>query len=510
MADVLCKVVNKEGTSGTVHATLPVNLENARRVGGGGQPGRATFTVSPFEPGLAQLKKEHLGGVREVQLWDADGCRWWGVPLDVELVDRRSLRYHCVDLKYHPQRRFFGPIVNNYWSPNADFEAGLANWTAVGCTATPDPAWKALGSQSVRLEQATAGVDTYLRRRHTTTTTTDPVFFAAKAMLRVDAAAWNGPALEERGLYLELQQPAGTFYPAVAPEWASITEGTERDGYIPLLLETGITVPAGGTFTIEGRLMAVGKCWWDHTALQTEESVGSARSGDLVEVIITRVAQYMQDPTQGKSDLSMPVVVVGPAGPIDVRIFQFYAGGNILAALSEFVERALVDWDVTWPLDGSSRSLTVWTAGRGAPSGATLTFPGNVVGQPRWSASGSDVVTKARRTGRGSKATMDVFEAVDTSQMGGLTLERVDSAPQDTPPAGLYQLAAADVAKHRAPVERTEYRLPAGEVWGVFDVGDTLTVTNDYGPVIQGTAARRVHHLDWDGDSVLVGWEDDV
>lgn len=517
MTDVLLKVVDKEGTAGTVHAEFPVNLEKAEFTPGGADPGEASWTVSPFEPGLAELRKEHLAGFREVQLWDlaGDKCRWWGVPLTFDLEDAQTMRYRARDLKWHLLRRFTGPIRNNLWSPNPDFEDDLDEWTAVGSglTATASSEWKALGTKSAKLVQTTAGVDSFLRRRVTITTTTDPVFYAAKALLRVLSAGWGGAALGERGLYLELQESAGgALVAGVDPRWAAINEATPRDSFDPVYLETGITAPAGLTDAcIEGRLYAPeGTAYYDHTGLFTEESVGSALDGDPVDVVFTALTNYANDPAWGKSGLAIPVTVVGGSGPDIIRHHQFYRSENILELMNQYVREGLLEWDFEWPDDGSERGITVWTAGRGSviPSGTfKIQFPGNVTSL-RYGADGTQVTTKARFTGRGSKATQDVYEAEDTSQMGGLTLESVDSAPDSTPTDGLYRLAAQKVARHRAPTDSDGYWLPDSLVFGTLGIGDTVTVEHDYGPAITGTVTKRIGALEWNGTAVLPSWED--
>lgn len=508
----LCKVVDKEGTSGTVHASFPVNIDRAVLVPGGNLPAEAGFTVHPFEPGLVELAKPYLGGRREVQLWDGDACRWWGVPLSYDLESPESIRYRCRDLKYHLHRRAFGPIQTEYLL-DPDFEDGGGDWTAVGCTFTVDGDWKALGTQSAKLVESASGEDSYIYQRVEVTTTTDPVFFPAKVLLRIVGAGWLGPAFDERGLYLELQEtPGGPLVAGVAPVWDVLNNAQPKDAFEPILLEKGITVPAGLTdAVIELRLYSPGgTVRFDHASLHTEESVGSDLDGNPAEDVLTIVANYANDPAWGKSELAMPVTVVGGPAANLVRHHQFYASGNILEAMNEYVAEGLLEWDIVWPDDGSSRGITIWTEGRGStvdPDDLAIEFPGNVVGL-RYGADGTNVTTKARTTGRGSKATQDVFEAIDTSQMDGVTLESVDSAPADVSTDALYRLSAEKVARNREPLDSSAFRLPAPLVWGVAGIGDTITVAAAWGPAVQVLTTKRIASLEWDGPSVLVGWEE--
>lgn len=505
------KVVGRAGTTGTVHATITdhVNVESAEWALPPIGPTSASFTLHPLHPGTAALAKEFLGGRREVQIYRNGECIWWGVPLGGELVDGSTVRFHCVGLLWWFLRRFFGPILNNYFDPNADFESGLTNWTAVGTTATADTTWRARGTQSAKLVQAAAGTDTYLYRRHTITTTTQDVYLEARARLHIAGAGWVGPALYQRGLYLELQQPAGTFYAAVDPVWEPITENTPKDDHDPILLQTGITVPAGGTFTVEGRLYSPGgSVWWDDTALSPEESTGSAVTGDQAHVVLTRIAQYAQDVAWGKSDLLMPVVAEAGTSVNLIRIYQHYANGNIWEAMCEYPAIGACDFDVLYPADGSSSDFRIWPGGRGtAKPAAVLSLPGNAVLDSGFGVDASGIVTKPRFIGGGRGATQSVAEVTDTSSMDGHVLESVDSAPAEANVDSLWSLATTKLADHKAAGTDAGIRLPASAVFGVFWLGDTVTPTVNYGWAQESTP-RRVKRLTLDGsnDSILVGW----
>lgn len=511
MATWAIKVVGRAGTSGTVHATITdeVNVETVEWAMPPLGPTSASFTLHPLHPGAAALAKPYLGGRREVQIYRNGECIWWGVPLGGELVDARSVRFHCVSLLWWFGRRFFGPILNNYWNPNADFEDGLTNWTTVGTTAAVDTAWRAKGTQSAKLTQAAAGTDTYLRRRYEITTTDQPVYLQARAHLHLAGAGWAGPALGERGLYLELQQPAGTLFTDVEPEWAPLTNNTPRDDHNPVEMVAGITVPSPGTFTVEGRLMSPGgDAWWDNTALSPEESTGSTVNGEEADAVLSRIAVYAQDAAWGKSDLLMPVVVEAGTAVSLIRIYQHFDNGNILEAMMEYPAIGACDFDVTWPADGFSSTFRIWPGQRGdAVPGAVLALPGNAVMDSGYSVDGSKIVTKPRRTGLGTGATREVAEVVDTSDMDGHVLESVESAPPEANVDSLWSLAAQDLADNKAPGSHASIRIPAGDVFGEFWLGDTVTPAVDFGWA-QESSPRRVKRLTLDGanDSVLVGW----
>ena len=107
-----------------------------------------------------------------MQIWRDGVCLFWGVPTSAR-ANKTTVTFTCASLEWYYSRRYFGPIQNNYLA-NPDFESGTTSWTGVNTTATASTAWKALGTQSIKLVQATANQDGYIRQRYTTTTTDAP------------------------------------------------------------------------------------------------------------------------------------------------------------------------------------------------------------------------------------------------------------------------------------------------------------------------------------------------
>lgn len=481
------------------------------------QLGEGSFVMHPENADVNLLAPNLLGGRREVQFWRNGVCRWWGVPLNAQLESRAALRFDCVGLLWWITRRFYGPVLNNYWDPNADFEdpIPLNHWTPVGVTAAVSPTWRALGTQSAKLTQAAAGVDSYLRRRHTTDTTAQPVFFAAKALLHIPAAGWVGPAFQERGLYLEAHQtPGGPLIPGVAPQWASITETTPRGHHRPVRLETGITVPQGyPNAEVEGRLYApghTGGMYWDATAIATEESVGSTVTPEPSNIVVTRVMQYIQAVAQGKSSFHMPVTDDAAVFAALVRIYQFHQHGNVFESLLEYPRIGNLEFDVVWPPDGSSRSLHLWPGRRGvAKPASVISYPGNVVLPGGYGVRAGNVTTSSRWLGSGEGADREIGWAVDTSGMDGIILESSDTAPLESAIDSLKGLAVEDLFRKRKPSKTPEATLRAADVFDQFDLGDSPTVNYAYGYATE-SGPRRVTSLDVDAerDAVTVGWEE--
>lgn len=474
----------------------------------------AQFTMHTLDPDAYTYLAPDLLVQSEVQIWRDGRCLFWGIPVQAR-ANLTAVTFSCVGLLWYYTRRYFGPVQNNYLS-NPDFESGLTGWTGVNTTATVSATWRALGAQSVKLEQ-TAAADGYLYQRYTTTTTTVPVFFAVKALCHIPDAAWIEPAFEERGLYIEQQStPGGTAIDANAdpetpysPKWEPITENTQRDYSKPIPLHTGIFIPAGVTRTIEVRLYSPGgTIYWDATALVVEESVGSLVTGEPAGTILARVHNYSQDAAQGKSDEDIGVDGAPGTYPDLVRIWQFFDNGNIFDAMRSLVDDAALEFEITWPATtAADRKLMVWPPGtKGTLKAASpLALGSTTVEDFAYDVNGTAVTTSARVLGQGDGADREVGIATDTSDLDGLVLESVASAPLESPIDSLQRLANDDLADSKAPVRVPDFTVPVEYMIGV-DLGDTVPVTADYG-YVQESGNRRVVkiHIDCAADKATVG-----
>jgi len=503
----ICTVKVGHWTAGAwvVDATLArANVEYVERTIN--EPWSASFSLHTLDPeALTYLSPDKLGGKFEVQVWRDTRCIFWGIPLQAR-CDMTKVTFACAGLLWYYTRRFFGPIQNHYGT-NTDFESGTTGWTASGgVTFTASSTWKALGTQSAKLVSASAGADAYITQSHTTTTTTVPVFFAFKAMFHVAGTGWVGPALEERGLYLEVRNSGGVL--VAGPVWEPLTNETPRDASKPYRLETGITVPAGLTNAVVHRRIYSpgGTIYVDATDIVTEESVGSAVTGDAANTIITRLNTYAQNAAQGKSDLNIGIAAGAGTFPTLVRIYQFFDNGNIWDALSEYPEIAACDLEIAFNVTtGATRDLKMWPGGKGA-SGVTVTLGSNVVEDWSYDVNAGAVVTAPRVLGQGDGADRELGVAVDTSLMGGLVLESVGSAPLEAPIDSLQRLADQALAAAKKPVMVPEFTMKAADVFGVFEEGQTIAITAAYGYWTETAVTRKVISLRYDGakDAVAV------
>lgn len=460
----------------------------------------ADFEMHPLDPQALELAPDLLVQ-REVQIWRDGRCLFWGIPISARAsLDR--VTFSCAGLLWYYGRRYFGPIQNNYLDPNSDFEDGLTHWSATNTTPDISSTWRALGTQSVKLTGTHEG-DGYLYRRYTTTTTTQPVFFAVKAMCHIVGAGWVGPAFEERGLYMEQQStPGGAAIDATAdpptpysPKWEPINEDTPRDHPRPVRLETGIFIPAGVTRTIEVRLYAPGgTIYWDATALVVEESVGSLVTGEPAGTVAARIHNYSQDATQGKSDEDIDVDGAPGTWPTVNQQWQFYDHGNVLDAFKSLIADGRVELEMEWnPTNPTTRKLMLYPPGtKGTLKAASpITLGANVVGDFSYDVNGAEITTSARVLGQGEGADREIGIAVDTSDLDGLVLESVASAPLESPIDSLQRLADEDLADSKAPVRVPEFTLPVECVIPGVSLGDTVPVTASYG-YVQESGNRRV------------------
>ncbi len=119
---------------------------------------------------------------------------------------------------------------------------------------------------------------------------------------------------------------------------------------------------------------------------------------------------------------------------------------------------------------------------------------------------GEQTATRIIRRGSGDGPDREIGVAIDTSFLDGLPLDDVGDAPPEMPIDGLDGLAETDLARLADIVALPEFDVPATGWIGVVEVGDTVPVTIDWGP-IQETTTRRVIsiRLDPKRDRVTVG-----
>lgn len=448
---------------------------------------------------------------REVQVWRDGRCMWWGVIVRRDLeADPAWTRVQCYGLEWYFSRLYFGPIQTNY-ANNGSFDAGLSAWTATNCTATLDTSWKVAGTQSVKLQAATYGLDAYLGQLVSVSGFVDlAVAYKASAVWRFDPAAeWLGTAYAERGLYIDLLAPGNV---STGSAWEPITNDSQYDGSEVLVETPELSVPAGETYTLDLRLYCPGpQINWDLVSVRIQESVSTALSGEDVAVLLQRVVDYAQNGA-GKSNLNIGFAYTPTGKHLSLRAYQFYDHGNIWEAFGEFITGGICDVGIVWNDAGTQRTFMVWPSpGRGSlKTDLQLDYDADnpTVGRIATLGFGEDgeqTASKVLALGQGTGATREVGEASDTTELDGLVLESVLTPPFETLIGALDGIASTELARIKAPVQTPKITTTTTAVDFVrlLDLGDTVPTVIDFGWV-QENDTRRVVGISVDPETDTV------
>lgn len=434
---------------------------------------------------------------REAQLWRDGKLVWWGPIIKRSASENLEWTHvQCYGLEFYFSRRFFGPLQINY-ATNGSFETGLSGWTVVGCTAAVDPSWKVKGAQSVRLTASAAGQESYVGQLITVSAHPEQaVVFRAAGVYRIDpTVTWIGPAIYERGLYIERLD--GGVVQGDDYVWEPITEDALRDGSEVQVETPYVTVPAGETQTLGLRAYCPGGAInWDLLSVRVEESVSTAVGGEDAAVLMQRVVDYVQNGL-GKSSLNMGFAYTPTGRQLPLRAYQFYDHGNVWESFREFIEANTADVGVVWNSAGTSRTFTVWGwPGRGSLKTdlqMDLSSTGRLASVD-YEEDGEQSSTKVRALGQGSVFTREVGEATDTTYTDGLVLESVINAPLETPIGALDGWASAELdrTKKAVAIPKLTTHENAGSVIENLDLGDLIPVIIDYGWIQENTTRRVV------------------
>jgi hypothetical protein len=414
-----------------------------------------------------------------VQILDGADVVLWGPIVRPQKKLKRST-YQISGCLWYLGRRFFGRADRVNLLTNGDFEAGETGWSfAGGVTHSIDTGEFLEGTQSLKLEGATADHDTYAHQLYTHTTqyhpTGDYVTLAAGAY--VPSADYLGGAYADRGLLIVHRNAAGD---ALHYDVAEIGDATVNDDW--LHLEVGVPSVKAGDEVEVFLYPPHGSANWDLVTLTLMESLAfeNADVADVVEAI----ALYAQDLgafTHGKSNLN--ITVDAPATGVLMTIaYQFAEHGNILAALMEYVRRGVIDIDMVYT--STTRTLTIFTP-KGSLYGTTLELPGNLA-DFTWSWDGDRAAGSVVVLGEGDGPDRPEGGAIDPAFLDGLTLEIIESAADDVTVGELDQQAAETLTVAKNPEIFEVTTMPG--VGGGLAAGDTVHVII---PVIDVDAVYR-------------------
>lgn len=468
---------------------------------------------------------------REVQLWRNGHLLTWAVPTTRQATSRdRIYNYGAKGLLWYYGRRYMGRANRHNFLSNGSFESGLTGWSTVGAglTATADTTHHALGPTALKLVQTTENLDSYEVQSFVSEAGVIGLALFYTAWIYIDT--FTDIALNGRGIGLvRAAANVGSF--------VSIDQNTPTKKLIRL---SGVLhQPPNVTEVVEFRVYGPkGTAWVDAATVTAEESISLINANspggtgwDQIE-IPHYVSEYLQGRgdianafgvNNGKSDLNIGFYGT-PTGITKERTYQFfdhqrgYAGGQGSGVFDEFTKSA-DGFDIRVAVTPNTRTLTCEYPRTGIDRpDLALTWvkdPTNPARDVSYVISEWDWAEDIERTanqvvelgGWGSGASREEGGYENNSALGGLTLEMVESAPNDTPIDALDTFAQRRGEQLENAVQTPVFTLveprhpTTGEVTypliGVLLPGDTMPVHVDDGDV-QMDGTYRLASLELD------------
>lgn len=474
LGDWSAKLVEQDGT--VVRTLVNANVYSVTDELNG--VGSARVGVPKHDPaGATGQVADLLVLDRELQVWRHNGTTnvivWWGpiVLLDAS-SDSEEMTLEVPGLGWYFTRRQISDARANRLT-NGDFVGNITGWTNTGASTDSYSTTRAvLGAGSLKLVQATAGVDTFDYQQQTFTAGSIGSYFTLAAWVWIDSATFAGPAYESRGLFISGIE-SGTVRDY---RFVEIDDATPKNQWVRL--ETGIWIEPGATWTLETRLYApAGEVFWDAVTLTKMESL-SYIAQDL-GTIVGGIASFIGGSSHGWSDLGWLTSNV-TSGVTHSRAWQYADHIDGSSALNELVEMG-IDWHFaltsttktftsSYP-KGTDRSATVSLSMRNGGSGNLSNY--------RLTVDGSQTTTRVTVLGEGDGPDREEGYAADASSLGGLVLGEVISAPPQSPISALSTIASKRLAKSKRLVRVLEVTgIPNDSTQhGTLVVGDTVDVS---------------------------------
>ena len=442
------------------------------------EPGMARIRVPLFHPTAPAI----LALTREIQIWRNGTIIFWGVPVQ-RTVDDHSVVWTCPGLLWYFTRLYFGPISVEHLT-NPRFASSLSGWTAVGCTATRATNIRIRGPGTARLVATTSG-DNYLQQTFLVTSgVTLGLGLTFAAWYWIDPAVpFQEPAFEQRGIYIQSPNsdcPTGC--------WEPITMNAERGK--PQRVQTELAVNAGVTNElVTVRLYAPkGAIQWGACSVSKSESISADFPGgtDATEMM-KRSVDYAQTGLL-KSSVNI-LTSTPPSGVIEHIAYQFSDLPNIFDTLQSYPARGVADYEIR--ITSTTRTFTTYAPRKGSLKAYTPTVPGASVIALQHTLDGQQTATQTVRRGPGEGSSRELGVATDAAALGGLILQDIGDVSPEITIDGFDSYATVDLVRLAAAVAAPSFEVPAGDVIGVVEVGDTIPVSIDWGAV-QDVTTRRI------------------
>lgn len=448
------KVVDMRGAS-------PVTLANA-------EPDSITWTLNqPDEFAFHFPKNAYANtdvpaigtgaGVKEVQIFRNSDLRAWGPVLQRQASGGDgAVQCTGAGVDWYLNRRFVDGLIPNLVT-NPDFESGATGWTANNVTFTQPTNNFVTGSKSAKLVSTSAWADTQIHQNGI-------VAGPNGVGVLVTASAWffietfTAAAFGNLGLYIE-GGPTGSAN--TINNYFPIDNATRRGEWQKTL---GVTlwVPPGETWDINVRLYGPqGTIYWDDVKLVAMDSVGTANITGSVNTptdianIMQMLVGHVQRTSAGKSWLNIGTHTE-TTGVTMTKHYQFVDHVQFDQAVKEFMDR---DDGADYSMDytPTTRTWHSYANKRGTDRSGAVTLKYDVASPSTsncttygFSDDAGGCITRQTVLGEDNGPEREQGEASDATNVGGVILQDVRQAPQNSKTASLQPLADERISRFSA------------------------------------------------------------
>lgn len=483
------------------------------------EPGSLTVTIPNSDPNIGNVQ-EHA---RELMVWRNWYTPWWQGKIERKTYDPLADAWdvEVVGLRQYFNDLHVGRANRVNWVRNGSFDEGsLAEWEAIGVTANVVTEWGFLPDQSTyqaNLYQAGAGEDTFIRQR---IDVPGGVYWTLSAWFHIRTdSEWVGPAFDNRGLFIERRHPDTNALEDV--QFAQITDDTPRGVF--QRLTCNMWSPPGRDSVFWVRLYATrctnasptpprppGSIIWDEVQLVAMESLSYPHQD--VGGIVDGLVSHAQDPEFGRVYLGIDTPGAGTTGVYTDRYYQFADHPNIGDELKALSEAGICDIDVEIEWNNEAQKMDKHVRAYGPRQGSSdkpwsleLGAEHSVSELASIEMNGQETKTTVIVRGEGSGPDREEASASDTSETGGVVIEEIFDAPENTHKDLLHGMALYRVSRSKG-VPRIPALTLSTFMTDKVELGDVFTViTGIDGPwaVVGNFRVTHISH-DFDTDRLTV------
>jgi hypothetical protein len=448
---------------------------------------------------------------REVQVWRNGRLIWWGVYVAAS-ADDRTVTFTCFGLLWYFSRRYFGPVHSNSM-PAIAVNGGMEStpvttgWTAsAGATVSAVTQPRYSGAQAMKIVTASAvGVENFVFQTISIPTPARgrPLRYLFRARLFVESVTTHHPH---------------NFAMIIGPPFASAALATQLKPGDPngvwRYIENEYEAPAGasGNLSIVLYAPSSGTVYWDAAEVTYNNFTGGIQGEDWSADYLRRIVRYGAGLDGGggpgtewwgapiaKSSLGMTWAGTGgpAAGSLPADFLWDHADeANIYSAIAELAARDVLDYEITWPTDGRSRTFTTWAPSKGSTKLGMAIEAGKNLVSYRYDVDGRTRANDVRVAGRGAGSVRETAQAGGPIVTEEPQLEAILQPAFEISGQPLVELSLAEWGRRKDPVRVPTLTVAAGDFFetaagGPLTVGDSIPVRIDNGWV-QENATRRV------------------